>query len=355
MGVLRDCRLRDGGPSSTLMESGMNARISELKRSHSASLLLMRRHACALHRAATCKRPGTGYCQRGRPCPADRLCLLREEASCRPQEAERRLAIQDRAAGIEDEIIKVLGDQYAGIWYDEADGGKLKIGMTPAAPRRAEDVRRIAERRGILADMDFVTVRYTQAELEQKQDDIRKRIEDIIDAGRARTSYNTKSNTVVVTAIAALPPLEEARVNDLAKISGVTVRRFNVPTLRGRLHGLQRDLLRSTLWGGRGIRRRHLPSICRMHRRIHRTRQYQSKSTVGLDRRSLHFLRRLAVGGKGRIEQLERVGFSGFYSFSGAPGRDAGKISISANVGGGWASPTPKPFVVVKSSSNPRG
>ena len=98
------------------------------------------------------------------------------------KEAERRLTIQDRAAGIEDEITKVLGDQYAGVWYDDADNGKLKIGVTAAAERRAEDLRRIAERRGVIADTDFVTVRYTQAELEQ--DEIRKRIEDLVDAGR---------------------------------------------------------------------------------------------------------------------------------------------------------------------------
>ena len=48
------------------------------------------------------------------------------------------------------------------------------------------------------------------------------------------------------------------------------------------------------------------------------------------------------------------VGFSAFASFSGAPGRDAGKISISSTSnGGGWATPTALPAVVVKSSSNP--
>ena len=93
-----------------------------------------------------------------------------------------------------------MGDQYAGIWYDEAEAGQLKVGVTPSAGKFADGMRRLAERYGVVADMDLVTVRFTQAELEQKQNDVRKRIADIVDTGRARTSYNTKLNMVLVTA-----------------------------------------------------------------------------------------------------------------------------------------------------------
>lgn len=41
------------------------------------------------------------------------------------REAERRLAIQDRSAGIADDLARALRDQYSGIWYDPAAGGKL--------------------------------------------------------------------------------------------------------------------------------------------------------------------------------------------------------------------------------------
>ena len=121
-------------------------------------------------------------------------------------EAERRSSIQDRAAGIEDDVASVLGDQYAGIWYDEAEAGQLKVGVTPSAGKFADGMRQLAERYGVVADMDLVTVRFTHAELEQKQNDVRKRIADIVDAGRARTSYNTKLNMVLVTALAKLLP-----------------------------------------------------------------------------------------------------------------------------------------------------
>ena len=98
--------------------------------------------------------------------------------------------------------------------------------------KHADEVRQIATRYGVTADMDLVPVAFTLSELEQKQDLIRKSLNDMADAGHARTSYNTKENKVVVT-LAQLTPSEEARVRDLAKIEGVLVRRVDKPTLRG--------------------------------------------------------------------------------------------------------------------------
>ena len=221
-------------------------------------------------------------------------------------------------------------------------------------------MRRIAGRRGILAETDFVTVPYTQAELEQKQDDTRKRIEDIIDAGRARTGYNTKSNMVVVTVIAALPPLEEARVNDLAKISGVTVRRLNVPTLTGRLVACNVTYCNPPFRGGRGIRQAGDVNPTSDFPFAECTAAFIARDNTNpsqlwfLTAGHCIFFAGLPWEAKDESNSWSVVGFSGFDSFSGAPGRDAGKVSISAaNVGGGWASPTPEPFVVVKNSSNP--
>jgi len=272
-------------------------------------------------------------------------------------EAERRLSIQDHSAGIEEDIARVLGDQFAGIWYDEDDGGKLKIGMTPAQ-NRADDVHRLAERYGVAADMDLVTVRFTQAELEQKQDDIRKRIEDIVDAGRARTVYNTKANTVVVTALAKLPPDEEARVNDLAKISGVTVRRVNVPMLRSKLVACNVTFCNPPFRGGRGIRQGAdiTPSAFPF---ADCTAAFIARDNTNPDQLWVltagHciFFAGLPWEAKDESNKWSVVGLSAFSSFSGAPGQDAGKISISSTSnGGGWASPTALPAVVVKSSAN---
>ena len=138
--------------------------------------------------------------------------------------------------------------------YDEADAGQLKIGVTLSAEKFADGMRRLAERYDVAADMDLVTVRFTQAELSKSRMTQGKRIADIVDAGRARTSYNTKLNMVVVTALAKLLPPEETRVNDLGKISGVTVRRVNALSLRGKLVACNVTFCNPPFRGGRGIR-----------------------------------------------------------------------------------------------------
>jgi streptogrisin C len=260
-------------------------------------------------------------------------------------EAERRLAIQDRAAGIEDDIAKALRAQYSGIWYDHADGGKLKIGMTPAAMKRADEVRRIARRYGVVADMDLVTVRFTQAELEQKQSLVRKRIADMVDAGHARTAYNTKANKAIVTALAKLPPREEARVKGLTGISGVTVRRVDLPTLRGKLLACNVTYCNPPFRGGREIAGTGGCTAAFMAR----------------DRSNPNLLWAMTAGhcvffggtswqARDESNNWGVVGSTAYYDFSGGPGRDAGKISIDS--GGAWATPAPLPAVVVKSSSN---
>jgi hypothetical protein len=272
------------------------------------------------------------------------------------REAERRLAIQDRAAGIEDDIAKVLGDQYAGVWYDEADAGKLKIGMTQAAGRHADDVRKITDRYGIAAATDLVAVRFTEAELEAIQSRVRESIEDMIDAGRARTSYDTKSNKVVVTALATLPRLEEARVKGLAEISGVIVRRVDVPALLSKLNACNVTFCNPPFRGGRGIRQSgnigpsNFPFAECTAAFIARDNTNPNQLWV-LTAGHCIFFAGLPWEAKDESNIFSVIGFSAFFSFSGAPGRDAGKISISS--GGGWANPTALPAVFVKSSSNP--
>ena len=265
------------------------------------------------------------------------------------REAERRLTIQDRGAGIEDDIVKVLGDQYAGVWYDEADAGKLKIGMTQAAGKHADEVRQITDRYGIAAATDLVAVRFTEAELEAIQSCVRKSIEDMIEAGRARTSYNTKSNTVVVTALATLPRLEEARVKGLAEISGVIVRRVDVPALLSKLNACNVTFCNPPFRGGRFIRRvtTHAECTAAFIARDNTNPNQLWVLTAG----HCIFFAGLPWEAKDESNNFSVIGFSAFFSFSGAPGRDAGKISISS--GGGWATPTALPAVVVKSSSNP--
>src|SRR5262249_22267371 len=83
-------------------------------------------------------------------------------------QAKQRVAFQDQAAGIEEDLAKLLGDQYAGIWYDNEDGGKLKVGVTERARGREKDIRSLLDARGLAADSALVPVRYTEAALQEK-------------------------------------------------------------------------------------------------------------------------------------------------------------------------------------------
>jgi hypothetical protein len=260
-------------------------------------------------------------------------------------EAQRRLTIQDRAAGIEDDIAKVLGDQYSGIWYDHADGGKLKIGMTPAAMKRADEVRRIATNYGVAADMDLVRVRFTLAELEQKQNFARKSIADLVDAGLARTSYNTKANEVVVRAIAKLPRGNEARLKRLTKIAGVTVRRVDQPTLRGKADACNVTFCDPPFRGGRQIQSNSAGCTVAFiaHGLVPATQNWAI--TAG----HCIFFGGTTWKAQDESNNWSVLGVTAFFNFSGASGRDAGIVSISANTS--WNPPAPLPAVVVKSSA----
>src|SRR5262249_9437698 len=267
-----------------------------------------------------------------------------------PNEAQRRVAIQDRAAGIEDDIAKVLGDQYSGLWYDHTDGGKLKIGMTRAAMKRAGEVRRIAKSYGVLADTDFVRVRFTQAELEQKQDLIRKMIKDMVDAGQSRTSYDTKANKVVVTALAKLPPREDARLKTLTKIAGVTVRRTNKSTLRGKLNSCNVTYCNRPFRGGREIGKHGIPQCTAAFMARDRTNPNDLWALTAGHCIFFAGTNWLSRDETTPVDQSWRlIGNTAFYDFSGAPGRDVGKIWVDPK--GFWDTPAPCPAVVVKSSS----
>ncbi len=257
------------------------------------------------------------------------------------REAERRLAVQDRAAGIDDDIAKVLGDQFAGVWYDHADRGKLKIGMTAVAMKHADEVRRIATRHGVAADMDLVKVSFNVAELEQKQNLIRKSIEDMVEVGHARTSYNTKENKVVVT-LAQLTPGEEARVKDLAKIAGVTIRRVNQPTLRGKTNSCNVTFCNPPFRGGRQI----VASGGCTAAFVARGRTSPTQNWVMTAGHCV------ALGGttwQAKDELNNNFSVLGFTAFGTGSGHDSGIVSISANTN--WNPPAPLPSVVVKDSS----
>jgi len=168
-------------------------------------------------------------------------------------EALRRLAIQDQAAGLDDELSNLLGSQYAGIWFDADDGGRVKVGIAPGAAAQTASVQRIVYSYALTTMTDLVSVRYTEGQLQDMQESARRSLDDMIDSGHASTAYNTKSNAVVITAPVRLPSSEEARIQSLARNAWVRVRRVNAPALMGQYDTCNITFCNPPMRGGRGI------------------------------------------------------------------------------------------------------
>jgi hypothetical protein len=262
-------------------------------------------------------------------------------------EALRRLAIQDQAAGLDDELSNLLGSQYAGIWFDADDGGRVKVGIAPGAAAQAASVQRIVYSHGLTALTDLVNVRYTEGELQDLQASARRSIDDMIDSGHASTAYNTKSNAVVITAPVRLPASEEAQIQSLTRNGWVRVRRVNAPALMGQYDTCNITYCNPPFRGGRGI------SIGKSG---NCTAAFVAQSrTVFNDWWMLTAGHCVFFGGTTWNAQNESgvwslLGNSAYYSFAGGPGYDAGIIHMNEN--SSWMTPMPIAALIVKASAN---
>ncbi len=80
------------------------------------------------------------------------------------REAQRRVGWQEPAMQLGEELRQALGDRFGGLWFDEAGGGRVKVGVVGSDAAGAGPL--IAGRK-LTAVTDLVAVRYSYAELEQ--------------------------------------------------------------------------------------------------------------------------------------------------------------------------------------------
>jgi hypothetical protein len=257
-------------------------------------------------------------------------------------EATRRIEIQDRAAGIDDDLARTLGRDFAGMWYDHADGGRLKIALTRAGSTHAGEVADLIGRYALGNDAQAVSVRFSLAELTAKQDSLRQSLDSVIRAGHALTSYNPRSNSVVIETLNVLPPAEESLIREAAAQDGVTVHRTNATTLVGRtqsciIHFCDPPLRGARLMDGctAGFMARH--NVYTSHKLV---------LTAGhcIAHKGMSYV----WGTRDESQAWSDIGPGYGYTYGGTPGRDAGVIYIDPAES--WASPAPVPRVVVKDS-----
>lgn len=269
-----------------------------------------------------------------------------------PGEAQYRLELQDRAGGIEDDVEALLGDQYAGVWFDHADRGRLKIGITRAAAPRTAELRTLAERYQVEGDFDSVEVRFTLNDLLRAQASARSALTSMISSARAKTGYDPSLNRVVVIALARLTADEESLIRRVQSMPEVNVRRLEIDSLAGRYHTCWVRQCDPPFRGGREIGELDAGSIyvCTAaftaQDHVHPYRFHVI--TAG---HCIHFGSWWNWASRDESGNWRLFGSSNYKAyFAGSSGRDAGRVRISND--SFWIPPNPAATVVVKASDD---
>jgi hypothetical protein len=272
------------------------------------------------------------------------------------EEAHRRIAIQDRATGLEDAVERIVGPHYAGLWFDAHDRGRLKMGLTVEGATRQEELRNLLEREGLLADADFVDVRFSELELESMVADVARIASDLLARGLVRVGYSTQLNSVVLTTVRTLSPQDAALVAEIDRREGVTVQTVDAPSLYAQAHAYSCGVRRCDppLRGGREITSSFtfngatFGKICTaaFMARHRVTGQWLAVTAGHCLRHDL--LSTWSARNQAQSDASKVIGTT--YGFVWGGGADAGVIAVDP--GGYWHNPEPAPWVVVKGSSD---
>jgi hypothetical protein len=137
-------------------------------------------------------------------------------------EAARRLDLQARAAGITGALERRLGEDYAGVWFDNAEGRFVVpvLSKSDAAVAAAE-----FDGRGLGAgEFRTTLVDSSLAELEAAQERMTASISGPLSKGRARSGIDTSVNSVVVEFASDAPAEGKAAIRAAATSDPAPVR-----------------------------------------------------------------------------------------------------------------------------------
>jgi hypothetical protein len=136
--------------------------------------------------------------------------------------AEQALALQGRVAEAKlgRRVIAVLGDAYAGVWFEPA-AAKFHVGVTSSASKRA--VKRLTEEAGLAADVVETPVRSTWGALIEGQSDWNASHQELLAGGDMSTAIDPEHNAVSVRLSASISPTERVALKGEAAKAPVNV------------------------------------------------------------------------------------------------------------------------------------
>jgi hypothetical protein len=143
-------------------------------------------------------------------------------------EARRRLKIQARLSNLADDLTDAIDeDDFGGIWFDDASGGRIKIGIntdlqTPPHSKTA-DAEDILANHDLLDDTDFVAVESTVGQLDDASDDLADQFSALLAADKLHVGVDVSRNAVIVEKANSLTPAETSSLNAAVASEPVTV------------------------------------------------------------------------------------------------------------------------------------
>jgi hypothetical protein len=137
------------------------------------------------------------------------------------------LELQDAAMEVLDEVERVLGQSSGEIWFGD-DGRRIKVGVagttTPPSGPHVEAAKRILSARGLLDHADFVSVRWTSAELKIGQQRAWELLGPLAHVTNVSTSIEPSTNSVVINTTDDMNAEQLATVDEAVRAAGVLVR-----------------------------------------------------------------------------------------------------------------------------------
>ncbi|HEV3000124.1 MAG TPA: S1 family peptidase [Solirubrobacteraceae bacterium] len=178
-----------------------------------------RRLALVVALAAALMSPGAANAalDRDAPVPDDYVQRFSAMRNIPADEARRTLQVQQRGYDLGDVLPERLGDDYAGVWFDQ-DAGRYKVPL--AGGRGRERVRQALVARGLDGDADVVAARHPFTELTAEQRRLTALLDDLLAARKLLVGIDSIRNVVAVEVSDELTVGERRRVDAAAAASG---------------------------------------------------------------------------------------------------------------------------------------
>lgn len=144
------------------------------------------------------------------------------------EEATRRLEFQDDVSLIVEDVVNALGPDYAGMWFDAVDGGRLKIGVATTASEPSgpgvDEAKAILSAGGLLGRSDFLSKESSVNSLSAALPGLEDRLASLLAVGKVSIGMRARLNALVISVANDLSTAEVAEVSDAAAQTPVATR-----------------------------------------------------------------------------------------------------------------------------------